>query len=196
MTVVGTTQSAAQSDVQITATDTAVGGQFSQPVSVIVPSQIATPHPQPSQTVTGVNVAINACKSPVAAGIGTNDSLYTDYSIHMTITVWDQFGTPVGDLYAGAAVLEPYQSIYIPINQSLTSGSTYTDPFGPGYISVASLPQNDPRVAAWPSQPLGPFPITTQTPTTPVQVDGFPIGTISTRTWTSTSPNTVTVTWP
>jgi hypothetical protein len=33
-------------------------------------------------------------------------------------------------------------------------------------------------------------------PTRPVQVDGFPIGTISTRKWTSTPPNTVTVTWP
>lgn len=46
----------------------------------------------------------------------------------------------------------------------LTTSSTYTDPFGPVYISVASLPPNDPRVAAWPSQPLGPFPINTLTP--------------------------------
>jgi hypothetical protein len=156
----------------------------------------ATPYPQPSQTVTGTNLAISACTSPVVLGIGTNVDLFTDYSIHMTITVWDQFMTSVGDLYAGAAISETSGGTVYPINQTLTSSSTYTDPFGPGYVSASNVSPSDPRVAAWPSQPLGPFPIATQTPTTPVQVDGFSIGTISTRTWTSTSPNTVTITWP
>jgi hypothetical protein len=166
------------------------------PLTVIVPAQIATPYPQPSQTVTGTNLAISACTSPVVLGIGTNVDLFTDYSIHMTITVWDQFMTSVGDLYAGAAISETSGGTVYPINQTLTSSSTYTDPFGPGYVSASNVSPSDPRVAAWPSQPLGPFPIATQTPTTPVQVDGFSIGTISTRTWTSTSPNTVTITWP
>jgi hypothetical protein len=64
MTVVGTTQSANQGDVKIVATDSTGGPQFSQSVSVIVPSQIAIPHPQPSQTVPGINTKWDACSLP------------------------------------------------------------------------------------------------------------------------------------
>jgi hypothetical protein len=135
------------------------------------------------------------------AGEGLNPGyvqLITDYTIHMTITVWDQFGASVGDLYANAPISGTFGSTIVPINQLLTQGSTYTDPFG--YVAKgAVVASNDPSVASWPSMPVLPFPVGNGQTTfsQPVQVDGFAITPIVNRGWATTGPpNTLTVTWP
>jgi hypothetical protein len=199
MTVVGTAQSANQGDVQIIATDTLIGSQSTLPVSVIVPSQIATPHQSGTFTEPGVNIFSSVCTSPASEGIPTGDvSLFTDYEVRLTVTVWDQFGTTVADLYAGASVSEtnPANGLIVPINQNLTSGSSYTDPVGPLEVGTAAIAASDPAVAAWPSHALLPLQTQSGRPILPVQVDGFPIGTISTRVFSSTPPHTVVITWP
>lgn len=139
------------------------------------------------------------CSSPAGIGLSSGDvQLITDYTVHMTITVWDQFGSPIGDVYANAAISETFNSAIVPVNQSLTAGSTYTDPFG--YVALgAVVASNDPQVATWPSKPVLPFssPAGQTIFSQPVQVDGFAITPIVNRSWANTSPpNTVTVTWP
>jgi hypothetical protein len=131
ITVSGTTRSANAGDFSVIAKHNPTGAQFAQQVSIVVPAQIATPHPQPSGVADpGVNRVLSVSTSPVCFGAGSNVCLVTDYTTPLTITVWDQFGSTIGDLYAGATISETIGKDSSPINQALTSSSTYTDPFG------------------------------------------------------------------
>lgn len=209
--VVGITKSMAQGDATITAnrSGTAIA---TASVSVVVPSQIATPHDTAGAGVVIENRALNQDTSPALINVPSNQfALVTIYMRFLTITVKDQFGALIGDIYPGAEISEspppPIVSVF-KINQSLTAMSTYADPVGTKEGSTV-VPAGVPQVASWPSQPKIPLQNGTQTgqPQFSVFVDGFrltPDPAISNRQITNTGngssitspPVTVTITWP
>lgn len=167
----------------------------SVPVSVVVPSKIATPH-DTTGTYQAVNRVLNASTSPAILGLAAGKvSLQTIYVRNLTITVKDQFNGLIGDIYAGAEVTETFGTTNFSINQPLLSSSTYTDPVGLGIedsvVDATSAATN------WSSQPLQPMVNASATQNIPVRVDGFLlVPAISARTWTTTFPNTLTISWP
>jgi hypothetical protein len=123
-------------------------------------------------------------------------SLQTIYVRYLTITVKDQFNNLIGDIYAGAVVTETIGAANVTINQPLTSASTYSDPVGLG-IQHSIVDATSTAAANWPAQPLQPMVSASATQNIPVQVDGFIlVPAISARTWTTTAPSTLTISWP
>jgi hypothetical protein len=120
--VVGNTKSVNKGDASITATDSQAHLTVTKPVSVVVPSQIATPHPTPTQTVTGVNIVSDCTTSPTAIGVYPDHVvLITFYGIRIPITVWDQFQDPIGDIYDGAEIAEVENGTVNSINVTLSN---------------------------------------------------------------------------
>lgn len=193
--VVGKTESAEKGDASITAKGSSAT-LVTQKVSVVVPSKVATPH-DTMGTFVAANRVLTATTSPPAQGAGPGEvELATIYARFLTITVKDQFNDLIGDIYAGAIVTETVGASNVSINQSLTSSSTYSDPVGLK-IHGSFVVAESTAAMNWPTQSLLPMVSATATQNIPVQVDGFTlVPGIATRTWTSTPPNTLTISWP
>jgi hypothetical protein len=128
--VVGTTKSDSRGDATITAT---YGDMMTTaPVSVVVPSKIATPHDTIGGGVVIENRVADAT-SPAALGLPSGKvALATFYMRFLTLTVHDQFDDSLGDVYLNAEVSELWEvdNQYHSINQPLSATGTYLDPVG------------------------------------------------------------------
>lgn len=171
-----------------------------KPESVVVPGKVATPHDTMGEFVEA-NRVLDATTSPAVYSLPNNQvALATIYMRFLTITVKDQFGDLIGDIYKDAVVTETIGTATFSINQKLTSSSTYLDPVGQlePNPNGSVVPKDDPEVAAWPSAPKAPLtPQPDVSSVFPVQVDGFVLDPgLGGRKFTSTLPNIITITWP
>lgn len=191
--IVGTGESVTRGDTSLIATHTS-GPTFEHLVSVVVPKSIATPHPQPSGPVAGINRVLDATTSPGFVGLPPGQvALMTVYLQWLSIRVVDQFGDNIGDLYQGATITE-YGGI--PINQNLQANSTYQDPVGFAYLS-AIVAAGSAQAIAWPTDPVLPMQAASTTQNIPVEVDGFSLNpAVGNRQVTATPPSTITINWP
>jgi len=193
--VVGATESSTSGDSSITATSQGMT-LVTKPVSVVVPSKVATPHDTTGEYVKA-NRVTDATTSPSYNGLPSGKvALQTIYARFLTITVKDQFNALIGDIYEGAEITETLGASNVSINQTLTSSSTYSDPVGEGIVwgivDAGSTTAKD-----WPTQSLQPMQSHMETESIPVQVDGFTlVPGINSRTWTATPPDTLTISWP
>lgn len=148
-------------------------------------------------TFVAENRVLTTSTSPPAQGAGPGEvELATIYARFLTIKVIDQFNDLIGDIYVGAEVTETLGASNVSINQYLTSSSTYSDPVG---LKIHHSFVSDGSTAAmnWPTQTLLPMVSASATQNIPVQVDGFTlVPGIAARTWTSTPPSTLTISWP
>lgn len=207
--LVGVTKSNNRGDALITATanGTTVG---TLSVSVLVPGQVGTPHDTGTgETLVIKNFALNETTSPVAIGVPSGQVwLVTGYYYFLTITVLDQFGGKIGDLYSGSTVTETWigDGQNHNTNQNLTTNSTYTDPTGYGkplyiwgnFVSATSTQAKDWVKATTPTLPLPISPVS-WTDNLPVQVDGFDLNPAIVNRQITTNigpPPTITIIWP
>jgi hypothetical protein len=198
--IVGNTKSNTRGDASITAKYNSTRPIKTQQVSVVVPAKIATPHDTTGNFVVA-NRALDSTTSP-AIPLNTaplyllSDEVYlvTEYSRYLTITVKDQFDDLIGDIYEGAVISET-----IPINQTLTSSSTYLDPVG--YLvekpTSSIVKRNSSAASNWLSAPQLQIPITgSSTQNIDVRVDGFLLNpSIVNRIINVSPPSNVTITW-
>jgi hypothetical protein len=191
--LVGVTKSTSRGDATVTAQHTS-GVSVKQAVSVVVPAQVTTPHDTTGGGLLSRNVVLDATTSPADPGLPPGTvQLVTTYVKFLTITVKDQFGDLVGDLYQGASVSEFGGTA---INQSLSAGSTYSDPVGAASLGPV-VAAGSAQATAWPTQPLLPMQAINATQNIPVEVDGFALNPgIVNRQVIATPPNTLTITWP
>jgi hypothetical protein len=173
------------------------GVTATQLVSVVIPFQVAIPHDCVGTLIPPFNLAATAKTSPAATGLDPGQAiLWTIYERILTVTVWDQFMSPIGDLYSGAVITESDQQTGI----TLSAASTYPDPTG--VFTEDIPPQIVPVLSAdavnWPMKPLIP-PMGTLTKDTSrmVEVDGFDLQpAVERRTATLVPPNNLTISWP
>ena len=173
-------------------------------VDVLVPNNVSATHDTVGGGVVAANRVADASTSPgwVCLPVG-QVKLITAYYRLLTVTVCDQFGGLMGDLYQGAEVSElaSCDSQYHSINQPLTASSTFSDPTGlmafpiPGSV----VPAGSSAAQSWPSQPLLTF--QGSVPTTEnisVRVDGFQLnpGIVNRQSTVSSTPPSVTIAWP
>ena len=206
--VVGVNKSSQKGDASIKAVNSSGGALATHQVSVVAPSRVAKNHDLTGGGVVIANQALNATTSPAITNVpATSVQLLTIYVRFLTITVKDQFGDSVGDLYAGAEVTEQDSSgTWHPINQSLTSSSTYSDPVG-AFLGVTVVASGSPQALNWPNAAKLPWvsgcPNSTQN--IAVRVDGFDLNpAIVNRkveicgngSSTTSPPVTIKITWP
>ena len=199
--VSGKTKSTARGTATITAlhsTDFSVN----QPVSVVVPDHIGTPHDVVGNGRVKRNDLCDSASSPACPDVphdSGNVWLLTNYYRLITIKVLDQFGDPVGDLYEGSQISEDASGLpRTPINRMLASDSTYQDPAGFAARTV-KLARTDPQAQAWPTKPpVDSGAVPTQTDTFTVVVDGFPLtpAVVRQRSLTQMPENDVIISWP
>ena len=108
----------------------------------------------------------------------------------------DQFGGSLGDIYEGAQIAEVLGGVTYGFYNNLSSSGKYLDPVGAG--SEGDIVDAGSTVAAtWYAQPMIPMSAKTTSQNIPVKVDGFTLNpSIVNRVWTTTPPNTLTITWP
>lgn len=206
--VVGITKSMAQGDATITAnrSGTAV---TSASVSVVVPNNVSATHDTNGGGVVIANRVLDATTAPPIVCLPAGQvKLFTMYLRNLSITVCDQFGDLIGNLYQGAEISEfaDCASQYLSINQQLSSASTYIDPIGIGthgvIVAAGSNAANDWPSAAKVAVGNG---CGTDTQNIPVKVDGFLLTpSIVNRSLmicgngsaTTSPPVTITITWP
>jgi len=198
--VVGNTKSTNRGDASITATHP-VGLVVTKTVSVVVPSAIATPHDTTGGGLIIDNRVLDTTTSPGVAVPPGQVKLKTEYMHYLTIVVKDQFGDLLGDLYEGANVSETIGGVTVPINRTLSSSSTYTDPTGilVGLDDPPTVAAGSPAALAWPTDPQLQIPPGggSSLENLPVQIDGFLLNpAIVNRLVTWSPPFTVDITWP
>ena len=175
-----------------------------EPIVVIVPAAIATPHPTFNNTVTATNMALDATTSPAEEGVPSKEVyLCTVYITRMTIQVVDQFGKNLDALYSGAPVTEDNG---IAINVSLSSSGTYLDPVGPPASprddgGPVEVPSGGSDANQWTSVMYthhAPIRAGNYAPQNfAVSIAGIPLSpAIVGRTVTAQAPNLLTITWP
>ncbi|MFH0938869.1 MAG: hypothetical protein V1899_06275, partial [Planctomycetota bacterium] len=176
------------------------GSVFWQYVSVVVPSAIGRSHPQPSGPVNGVNRCADAGTSPAMPGVPAGSCrLITNYDQELQVSVVDQFGETIGDLYKGSAITE--YSAMIPINQILQPDSTYVDLVGryedKNYVRTMVLTTSTDAIT-WPTDPVMLLQRSNPLPQNiPVQVDGFSLNpAVINRQVITTPPKNVQIIWP
>ena len=176
-------------------------------MSIVVPSKIATPHDMTGTYVGATNRVLDANTVPVIWGLNANDViLATTYCRNLTITVKDQYNALVGDVYPNAVITEDAGGGLgnLPINQVLTTSSTYADAnriffFRPGgpYNPKGIFTRGGPEASAWPLDPT--IPMTNQSPISnhpAVQVDGFSLNPgYGGRTIITLPPNDIGISW-
>jgi Big-like domain-containing protein len=173
-------------------------------VDVLVPHNVSATHDTTGGGVVAANLVLDASTSPGWVCLPAGQvKLITGYYRFLNITVCDQFGGLMGDLYEGAEVSEfaSCDNQYHSINQPLTTSSTYVDPTGlsASQTNGSVVPAGSPEAQSWPSQPLITFQgSASNTDNIGVRVDGFQLNPgIVNRQWTiSSSPPSVTIAWP
>src|SRR5262249_41451642 len=206
--VVGKTKSRNPGDFSLYAHHNTTGVNFPSnqgfPVTVVVPGAIAGPDVKPiyQHDTTGTpimqNMALNRTTSPVVNVDRDHVELDSVYGRRLTITVVDQFGDPLGDLYKDAEVEEILFGIVVSINSPLSNSGTYTDPVG-YLITSRVVAKNDPAVGTWldPTTALLPLTQDSLTDNIDVSVDQFPLSpSIVGRRKSATPPSSVTIVWP
>lgn len=181
-------------------------------VDVLVPHNVSATHDLIGAGPAIFNLAEWTGSSPVFLGLGANQRrLITFYGRFLKITVCDQFGGLMGDLYMGAEISE-LVGTPVSINQTLQSDSTYADPVGAELpnqnVGTNGITSDATAISAWPTAALIPFPNTSATSdpqSVQVRVDGFILNpSIANRrvtvagdgVSTSSPPVTITITWP
>ncbi|MGH9830257.1 MAG: hypothetical protein ACREDR_44170, partial [Blastocatellia bacterium] len=129
--IVGTVKSHDRGDVTLKAKD---GGNATATaaVSVVIPGAIAGPPEDVHDTTGGgidvANKALNIGTLPPLLDVPlTQASLDTIYAVLLTIKLTDQLTDPLGDIYTGAEVAEPFAGVFHSINSPLTSSGSYID---------------------------------------------------------------------
>jgi hypothetical protein len=193
--VVGNAASSTAGDSSITAVYSSKT-VVTKPVSVVVPSKIATPH-DTDGVYSPSNRVLDGTTSPAAHGVASgNVLLVTLYCRYLNIVVKDQFNELIGDVYAGAEITETRNGQTLSANQFLSSHSSYGDYVGT-FTEWGLALADSPTAQAWPNQPLLPVASSSGTQNIPVQVDGFSLNpAVAGRVWTATAPSTVIVSWP
>lgn len=195
----GMTQSNNRGDATITAATTSGSALQTASVSVVVPGKVGTPHDTTGGGVVVTNRVLDATTTPPATGVPPGMvALVTLYMKVLTVTVVDQRGDSLGDLYQGAGISEADTSgVLVAINQQLSSSGTYSDPVGDGVVS-ALVARDSAEARQWPTQPALPWTATKSfTQNFAVFVDNFRLdpGVVN-RTASLSPPNNVTITWP
>jgi len=182
-------------------------------VDVLVPNNVSATHDLVGGGPAILNIAEWAGSSPAFLGLAPNQRrLVTFYGRFLNITVCDQFGGLIGDLYLGAEISELIGGTPVSINQTLQSNSKYADPVGAELpnqtIGPNGVTSNASAISAWPTAALIPFPngsAKSDPQSVQVRVDGFILNpSIANRTVTiagngvstSSPPVTITITWP
>jgi hypothetical protein len=188
----GTAPSTTLGDAKVTALHSS-GISFDQAVTVVIPKQIGTPHDTVGGGVVVSHSVLDATTSPACPSAGPGQvCLAVTAFRRLTLTVWDQFQQPVGDVYVGAPVTETATSI----NQALGANSTYIDPTGVGAV-VAIVPSNSPQAAAWPNANAPNLPAGNIDDSVAIEIDGFALNPAAVnRQAAFVPPNTLTITWP
>lgn len=124
----------------IVAKHTASGAETRAAVSIVVPTNLATPHEAPKglpsvkkNLVVGRNTAPPDPLQGEMRGVRA-----TIYAFDLRLTVTDQFGELIGDLYKGSSIFETIDRdrtegkdlVRVNINRMLEQDSTYIDPVG------------------------------------------------------------------
>jgi hypothetical protein len=178
------------------------------PVIVVVPKAIQTPHPEvpdgEGSEVTGENKGLNPCTSPAFIDPRINNdskvALVTIYGHDLQITIVDQFGDPLDELYEGAEVSEKTKASggFFYINQQLDANGTYTDPVGfippkrPLVVNANSTEHDQ-----WENQdPPAPFGVDKDNQNIQLRVGGHPIPNIRRKVTAKTNPDRVIIEWP
>jgi hypothetical protein len=174
-------------------------------IVVIVPAAIGTPHPTYNSTVTGTNRVLDGTTSPATTGLSSGDVwLVTEYDYFMTMQVVDQFGVNLDQLYAGAPISETINFQVVAINQNLTASGTYSDPVGkdmPRDNGPSAVPAGSTDALQWVlvsnTYRVALITINPTTQNIPVSVAGISLnpGVVG-RVVSTTSPNSLTITWP
>lgn len=175
-------------------------------VVVVIPTAIATPHPEFDGQVNGVNMALSATSRPALQPgdlnfpLPGNVAVVTAYLTPLTITVNDQFGTTLNAIYAGAQVTERGGEI---INQQMTAQGTYTDPVG-ALAFLGQTPAAQATAENLASVPRQLAPEVDETLNIPVEVGGHSLNPaiVNRRVWFRHLPGPVmprgrlTIIWP
>jgi hypothetical protein len=167
-------------------------------VIVVKPWAVGMPHPEPSGVVNGVNACLNINTSPGLIDVPANKVIRVTYWAQwLTITVNDQFGNTLGDLYTGQPVLEYIFGGWYPINQSLSGAGTYLDPVSSFRTMGSLVDPNSPAAIAWPTKPKLAVMTINYTQNIPVKVAGHQLNTgIVNRRLVVDGNRKVTITWP
>src|SRR6266404_3652041 len=178
-------------------------------VDVLVPHNVSATHDTVGGGLIIANRALDATTSPGWVCLPPGQvRLMTIYVRFLTVTVCDQFGGLMGDLYQGAEVSElaDCDGVYHSINQPLSASSTYLDPDGTG-VGTTNVAAGSADAINWPTQPRNPIPagcFTEPVESIQVKVDGFLLSPgIANRQWTicgdgvstTSPPVTVTISW-
>jgi len=196
--VAGTSKSTSHSDSTITARHmgNSVG---TAAVEVIVPNNVSATHDTVGGGLVIANRALDKTTSPAIIDVPLGQvELSTVYARFLTITVCDQFGGLIGNLYQGAEISENSPLGIVSINQFLTSSSTYSDPVGTREI-CCNVTAGSATAQAWPSQPQIPLMQNGNfIQNISVFVDGFALSPaiVNRQVTISSSPVSVTITWP
>jgi hypothetical protein len=207
--VVGTSASASHSDALISArySGTTVA---TAAVEVIVPHNVSATHDTVGNGLVIENRALDASTSPAILFLLPGQvQLSTIYVRFLNVTVCDQFGGLIGELYQGAEVSEfvSRDGQFHSINQFLTSVSTYSDPEG-AFVTATIVAAGSNAANQWPNQARKPAPSGCNLgplESTRVKVDGFELSpAIDNRQWTlcgnglsfTSPPVTLTISWP
>jgi len=110
-------------------------------IVVVVPKSIAEPFPEYDGNVVPTKRALDLRTKPVAYGAPAGFmGLGTTYLHVQTMTVNDQFGDVLDELYEGSDVTELVEGEIIDINYDLSATGQYKDPVGP-VAWYATLPK-------------------------------------------------------
>lgn len=194
---VGSQASQTAGDSYIRANEMGTPLAGSKSVSVVIPSKIATPH-DTSGTYSASNRALDGSTSPGVVGLARGEVLLcTVYVRYLSIVVHDQFGASIGDVYLGAKVAEILQGQTVDNGITLSASSSYLDPVGTCRHNNDIVDAGSTAATTWWSQPMLPMVNNSATQNIPVLVDGFTLNpSIVNRTWTTTPPSTLSITWP
>jgi len=170
-------------------------------VVVVIPKAIHKPYPQKNGPVTPKNMWVSVDTSPALFDVPRGQVLLiTAYFHTLIVTVEDQFGDILDELYEDApveefiVVEELFERAWHRINQSLSAAGTYLDPVG-FPARGPQVPRRDRSVLQWARQPLIPLAPGGQRQSLPVKVGGHFVGTIV-RDVIETPPANIQVIWP
>lgn len=99
-------------------------------VIVQVPKKIGTPHDQRNGVATSENIAQWAGSSPATNAPAGQAEITTFWGFRITVVVWDQFDSPLGDVYATQLVYEDIGAGPTSTNLRLDTSGAYLDPVG------------------------------------------------------------------
>jgi len=166
------------------------------PVIVVIPRTIHEPFPQADGNVEPENLVLDRDSSPAWRVRRDEVELVTAWFHWLTVTVEDQFGDVLDDIYDRAEVEERVSRVQFDINQQLRGDGTYLDPVGVVSRPPTSRVRADSEAAnEWPDEETLTMVASTQNQVIRVLVGGHEIGNII-RDVIATPPNHIRINWP